>query len=185
GGSQPISADVRVLAATNRDLKAGVDAGTFRLDLFYRLNVFPLQVPSLRERVEDIPVLAEYFAQRYAAKARKNIRRIEKRTLNLLQTYPWPGNVRELQNVIERAAILCDGDTLSVDETWLQRESPARRADAYRLLANWRELASESAKGEQRNQPVISGMAVARSQAGCARCSESKRIRMDATRSSG
>ncbi|TMI35158.1 MAG: sigma-54-dependent Fis family transcriptional regulator, partial [Betaproteobacteria bacterium] len=106
GGSQPISVDVRVLAATNRDLKAGVDAGSFRLDLFYRLNVFPLQVPPLRERVEDIPVLAEYFAQRYAAKARKNIRRIEKPTLELLQDYPWPGNVRELQNVIERAAIL-------------------------------------------------------------------------------
>jgi len=178
GGSQPISVDVRVLAATNRDLKAGVDAGTFRLDLFYRLNVFPLQVPSLRERVEDIPVLAEYFAQRYAAKAQKNIRRIEKRTLKLLQAYPWPGNVRELQNVIERAAILCDGDTLSVDETWLQRESPAWRADSATLAASLegreREMI-EAALAESRGR--VSGPSGAAARLGIARSTLESRIR--------
>ena len=178
GGSQPISVDVRVLAATNRDLKAGVDAGSFRLDLFYRLNVFPLQVPSLRERVEDIPVLAEYFAQRYAAKARKNVRRIEEPTLKLLQAYPWPGNVRELQNVIERAAILCDGDTLSVDETWLQHESPARRADSATLAASLEDRERkmiEAALAESRGR--VSGTSGAAARLGIARSTLESRIR--------
>jgi len=178
GGSEPISVDVRVLAATNRDLKAGVDAGSFRLDLFYRLNVFPLQVPALRERAEDIPVLAEYFAQRYAAKARKNIRRIEEPTLKLLQAYPWPGNVRELQNVIERAAILCDGDTLSVDETWLQHESPARRADAATLAASLEDRERkmiEAALAESRGR--VSGASGAAARLGIARSTLESRIR--------
>jgi formate hydrogenlyase transcriptional activator len=124
GGSQPISVDVRVLAATNRDLKAAVAAGTFREDLFYRLNVFPIQVPPLRQRADDIPPLVEYLIDRCAKKAGKKIRKIEKKTLELFQTYKWPGNVRELQNVVERAVILCDDDTFSVDETWLIQESP-------------------------------------------------------------
>ena len=124
GGSQPMSVDVRVLAATNRDLKAAVAAGTFRQDLFYRLNVFPIQVPPLRQRADDIPPLVEYFIDRYAKKAGKKIRKIEKKTLELFQTYKWPGNIRELQNVVERAVILCDDDTFSVDETWLIKESP-------------------------------------------------------------
>jgi formate hydrogenlyase transcriptional activator len=124
GGSQPISVDVRVLAATNRDLKAAVAAGTFREDLFYRLNVFPIQVPPLRQRADDIPPLVEYLIDRYAKKAGKKIRKIEKKTLELFQTYKWPGNVRELQNVVERAVILCDDDTFSVDETWLIQDSP-------------------------------------------------------------
>jgi formate hydrogenlyase transcriptional activator len=124
GGSQPISVDVRVLAATNRDLKAAVAAGTFREDLFYRLNVFPIQLPPLRQRADDIPPLVEYLIDRYAKKAGKKIRKIEKKTLELFQTYKWPGNVRELQNVVERAVILCDDDTFSVDETWLIQESP-------------------------------------------------------------
>jgi formate hydrogenlyase transcriptional activator len=178
GGSQPISVDVRVLAATNRDLKAGGDAGSFRLDLFYRLNVFPLQVPALRERAEDIPVLAEYFAQRYAAKARKNIRRIEEPTLKLLQAYPWPGNVRELQNVIERAAILCDGDTLSVDETWLQHESPARRADSATLAASLEDRERkmiEAALAESRGR--VSGASGAAARLGLARSTLESRIR--------
>jgi formate hydrogenlyase transcriptional activator len=178
GGSEPISVDVRVLAATNRDLKAGVDAGSFRLDLFYRLNVFPLQVPALRERAEDIPVLAEYFAQRYAAKARKNIRRIEEPTLKLLQAYPWPGNVRELQNVIERAAILCDGDTLSVDETWLQHESPARRADSATLAASLEDRERkmiEAALAESRGR--VSGASGAAARLGIARSTLESRIR--------
>src|SRR5438093_4577897 len=110
GGSQPISVDVRVLAATNRDLKAAVAAGTFREDLFYRLNVFPIQIPPLRQRADDIPPLVEYLIDRYAKKAGKKIRKIEKKTLELFQTYRWPGNVRELQNVLKRSAILYDGE---------------------------------------------------------------------------
>jgi PAS domain S-box-containing protein len=124
GSSQPISVDVRVLAATNRDLKAAVAAGEFRQDLFYRLNVFPIQIPSLRERVDDIPLLVEYFIERYGTKAGKKIRNINRRTLELFQAYDWPGNIRELQNVIERAVILCDGETFSVEETWLKHELP-------------------------------------------------------------
>jgi transcriptional regulator with GAF, ATPase, and Fis domain len=123
GSSQPISIDVRVLAATNRDLEAAVAGGTFRQDLFYRLNVFPIRVPSLRERKDDIPLLVEYLVERYAKRAGKRISNIKKKTLDLFQAYDWPGNIRELQNVIERAVILCDGETFSVDETWLPRKS--------------------------------------------------------------
>jgi PAS domain S-box-containing protein len=124
GGSQTISADVRVLAATNRDLTAAVTLGTFRQDLFYRLNVFPIQMPSLRERVDDVPLLVEYFIERYAKKAGKKIRNIRKQTSELFQAYDWPGNIRELQNVIERAVILCETEIFSVDETWLKRDGP-------------------------------------------------------------
>jgi len=120
GSNQPISIDVRVLAATNRDLQAAVAAGTFREDLFYRLNVFPIRIPPLRERKDDIPLLVEYLVERYAKKTRKTFLHIKKTTLALFQAYDWPGNIRELQNVVERAVILCDGDTFSVDETWLQ-----------------------------------------------------------------
>src|SRR5207302_10694162 len=109
GSNQPIAVDVRVLAATNRDLQAAVAAGTFRQDLFYRLNVFPIQLPSLRERVDDIPLLVAYLIERYATKAGKKIRTITKQTLALFQAYDWPGNIRELQNVVERAVILSDG----------------------------------------------------------------------------
>src|SRR5271170_4861531 len=124
GGSQSVSVDARVLSATNRDLRAAVEAGTFRQDLFYRLNVFPIQMPSLRERADDIPLLVEYLIERYAKKAGKKIRNIDKKTLSLFQEYKWPGNIRELQNVVERAVILCDSETFSVDETWLKRELP-------------------------------------------------------------
>ncbi len=122
GGSQSISVNVRVLAATNRDLKAAMAAGTFRQDLFYRLNVFPIQVPPLRERIDDIPLLVTYLIERYAKKAGKKIRNIQKETLELFQAYDWPGNIRELQNVIQRAIVLCESETFSVDETWLKRE---------------------------------------------------------------
>jgi PAS domain S-box-containing protein len=125
GNSHSIPVDVRVLAATNRDLENAVAGGTFRQDLFYRLNVFPIRVPSLRERADDIPLLVEYLIERYATKAGKRIRRISRSTLTLFQAYDWPGNIRELQNVIERAVILCDGETFSVDETWLTRDSKA------------------------------------------------------------
>jgi predicted ATPase/transcriptional regulator with GAF, ATPase, and Fis domain len=123
GGAQPIHVDVRVITATNRDLKAAVANGSFRQDLFYRLNVFPIEVPPLRERTDDILMLVEYFVQRYAARAGKNIRSIDKKTLSLLQTYDWPGNIRELQNVIERSVILSAGDVFAVDESWLSTES--------------------------------------------------------------
>jgi formate hydrogenlyase transcriptional activator len=123
GSSHPISVDVRILAATNRDLNAAVAAGTFRADLFYRLNVFPIQIPPLRERADDIPLLVEYLIDRYSKKGGKRIRNIKKRTLELLQTYDWPGNVRELQNVVERAVLLCDSEIFSVDETWLKQET--------------------------------------------------------------
>ena len=119
GGSHTISVDVRVLAATNRDLGTAVAEGTFRQDLFYRLNVFPLRMPALRERIDDIPMLVKYLVNRYGERAGKSIRHINKRTVDLFQGYDWPGNVRELQNVIERAVILCDGETFAVDDTWL------------------------------------------------------------------
>ena len=122
GGSQSISVNVRVLAATNRDLKAAMAAGAFRQDLFYRLNVFPIQVPPLRERIDDIPLLVTYLIERYAKKAGKKIKNIQKETLELFQDYDWPGNIRELQNVIQRAIVLCESETFSVDETWLKRE---------------------------------------------------------------
>ena len=123
GGSQSITVDVRVLAATNRDLRSAVAAGAFRQDLFYRLNVFPIRMPALRERRDDIRLLVEYFIERYGKTAGKKFRNINKKTLELFQAYDWPGNIRELQNVIERAVILCDGDTFSIDETWLTREA--------------------------------------------------------------
>lgn len=123
GSSQPISVDVRVVAATNIDLMAAVATGTFREDLFYRLNVFPIQIPSLRERVGDIPLLVEYLIERYAKKTGKKIKTITKKSLDLFQAYDWPGNIRELQNVVERAVILSDGETFSVDEKWLKHES--------------------------------------------------------------
>jgi len=124
GGSHPITVNVRVVAATNRDLRTAVEAGKFRQDLFYRLNVFPIHVPPLRERVDDIPLLLEYLTARYASKVGKRIGSVKKKAMDLFQAYDWPGNIRELQNVVERAVILCDGETLEVDEAWLQRESP-------------------------------------------------------------
>jgi PAS domain S-box-containing protein len=125
GGGQPIHVDVRVIAATNRDLNAAVANGTFRQDLLYRLNVFPIEVPPLRERKDDILILVDYFVQRYANRAGKNIRSIDQKTLDLLQSYDWPGNIRELQNVIERSIILSSTDVFSVDELWLsKRTSP-------------------------------------------------------------
>jgi formate hydrogenlyase transcriptional activator len=124
GAERPIAVDVRVLTATNRDLNRGIDQGTFRADLFYRLNVFPIKLPALRDRPGDIPLLVQYLVERYAQKAGKRFRRVSKETLDLFEGYPWPGNVRELQNVIERAVILCEGDIFSVEANWLGTESP-------------------------------------------------------------
>ena len=134
GGNQTVRVDVRVLAATNRDLGASVADGTFRRDLFYRLNVFPIQLPVLRDRMDDIPLLVEYLVDRYAKKAGKRIRSISKDTLSLFRDYNWPGNIRELQNVVERAVILCDGETFCVDPSWLTPAVPRPAAPAVPLV---------------------------------------------------
>jgi formate hydrogenlyase transcriptional activator len=170
GGNQPISVDVRVLAATHRDLKAAVAAGSFRQDLFYRFNVFPIQMPSLRERLDDIPLLVEYLIERYAKKAGKKIRQIRKQTLELFQTYDWPGNIRELQNVIERAVVLCEGETFSVDETWLKGEQDRQDGPAIRLIAsieNREREMIEAALAQSRGQ--VSGLTGAAAKLGIPR----------------
>ncbi len=131
GGTATIRADVRVVAATNRDLRAAIEAGTFRSDLYYRLNVFPIELPPLRERREDIRALAEVFVERYARRAGKTIRCISDSTLALLEAYPWPGNIRELQNVVERSVIMCESDVFSIDEGWLPHEA-TRAQQAHR-----------------------------------------------------
>ena len=122
GGTRSIRTNVRVIAATNRNLQVAIQAGTFRSDLFYRLNVFPIDMPPLRERREDIPVLVEYFVDHCARKVGKNIQGITKESLDLLRSYPWPGNIRELQNVIERSVIMCETENFSVDKTWLAEQ---------------------------------------------------------------
>ncbi len=142
GGTQPVPIDVRVIAATNHDLQAAVEAGSFRSDLFYRLNVFPIRMPSLRERVEDIPLLVAYLTQRYTTKMGKKINGIDKKTMELFQKYHWPGNVRELQNVIERAVILCEGATFTADENWLGQASP-RPAPSGIALASLKDQEKE------------------------------------------
>jgi len=128
GGTRSIRTNVRVIAATNRNLQEAIAAGAFRSDLFYRLNVFPLELPPLRERREDIPVLVEYFIDRCARNVGKDIRGINKKSLDLLQSYPWPGNIRELQNVVERSVIMCETENFSVDETWLPQQPVASEA---------------------------------------------------------
>ena len=165
GGAKPIRADVRVVAATNRDLDAAVGAGTFRMDLFYRLNVFPIHVPPLRERKEDISMLVEYFIERYASKVGKKISNIEKKTLELFQGYAWPGNIRELQNIIERTVILCTNEVFSVDESWLSRQAPPLAQSsaplAEKLLDQERKMI-EIALGETKGRVAGSSGAAAR-----------------------
>ncbi|HTP05243.1 MAG TPA: sigma 54-interacting transcriptional regulator [Nitrospirota bacterium] len=155
GGNKAIRANVRVIAATSRDLQVAIEAGIFRRDLFYRLNVFPIEIPPLRERKEDIPLLVEYFIDRYAGKAGKKIRGINNRTLDLFRSYPWPGNIRELQNVIERSVILCDTENFSVDERWLLREcrqtQPASQPLSHELVTHEKEMI-EAALAESRGR---------------------------------
>ncbi len=128
GGTQPIAVDVRIIAATNRDLESAINEGTFRPDLFYRLNVFPIHVPALRERKGEIPMLLDHFIQQYAGRMGRNIRSVSSESLELLQAYDWPGNIRELQNVVERSLILSSGDVFCVDESWFaQKEAPGAR----------------------------------------------------------
>ncbi len=147
GGSRSIHADVRVIAATNRDLQAAIAGGTFRSDLFYRLNVFPIEIPSLRERREDIPLLVEYFIDRYGRKAGKSFQAVNKKSFDLLQSYPWPGNIRELQNVIERSVIVCETENFSVDESWLSRRPVENevQVELYEKLAAQEKVMIESA----------------------------------------
>jgi PAS domain S-box-containing protein len=135
GGIRPIRVDVRVIAATNRDLQAAIGAGSFRSDLFYRLNVFPIEIPPLRERGEDIPLLVEYFIDRYARKAGKRITTVDKKTLRSLESYPWPGNIRELQNVIERSVIVCETEDFSVDESWLSQQPSNGKTESQLYLS--------------------------------------------------
>ena len=135
GGDRTIRCEVRVIAATNRDLQAAVAAGAFRSDLFYRLNVFPIEMPPLRKRKEDIPLLVEYFIDRFARKSGKSFKRVNRRSLDLLQSYPWPGNIRELQNVIERSVIVCESENFSVDESWLSSQPPAEEPKSQVGLA--------------------------------------------------
>jgi len=125
GGTGSIQTNVRVIAATNRDLEAAIAAGMFRSDLFYRLNVFPIEMPPLRERREDIPLLVGYFVDRFARRAGKHFQAVSKKSLDLLQSYPWPGNIRELQNVIERSVVVCETESFAVDESWLSRPTLA------------------------------------------------------------
>jgi formate hydrogenlyase transcriptional activator len=179
GGSRRIRSDVRVIAATNRDLQAAISSGTFRSDLFYRLNVFPIEMPSLRERGGDIPLLVEYFVDRYARKSHKKIKRVNKKTLELLQSYPWPGNIRELQNVIERSMILCETEIFSIDESWLPRqplltESKNHSELPRRLLAQEREMI-EAALKESRGR--IFGPEGAASKLGIPRSTLESKIR--------
>jgi len=152
GGAGSIRTDVRVIAATNRDLEAAIAGGTFRSDLYYRLNVFPIAMPPLRERREDIPLLVEYFIDRFARQAGKSFKVLNKESLELLQSYPWPGNIRELQNVIERSVIVCESGTFSVDESWLSRQPPAtgpnRAPDLFKRLPSEEKLAIEAALRE-------------------------------------
>jgi PAS domain S-box-containing protein len=152
GGAASIRTDVRVIAATNRDLEAAIAEGKFRSDLFFRLNVFPIDMPPLRERPEDIPLLVEYFIDRYARKAGKSFQRVNKKSLDLLQSYPWPGNIRELQNVIERSVIVCETENFSVDESWLSRQPPAirpdRRSDLFKRLPSQEKAIIEAALSE-------------------------------------
>src|SRR5208282_2504784 len=140
GSNQTIRANVRVIAATHRDLPSAIEAGTFRSDLYYRINVFPLEIPPLRERKEDIRLLVEYFIDRYASKTGKHIRHIAKKSMDQLQSYAWPGNIRELQNVIERSVILCDSENFSVDENWLSGATRAGRPLAKEMISQESEL---------------------------------------------
>ncbi len=179
GGTRRIRADVRVIAATNRDLPGAIRAGSFRSDLFYRLHVFPIEIPSLRERRADIPLLVEYFVDRYARKAGKNIKRVNKKTLELLQSYPWPGNIRELQNVIERSVIVCETENFSVDKSWLSQQPRDTRLGcklhfSQMLAATEKEVIEEALR---ESQGRVFGPSGAAAKLGLARSTLESKIR--------
>jgi formate hydrogenlyase transcriptional activator len=178
GGNQTVPVNVRVLAATNKDLLAAVADGTFRQDLFYRLNVFPIRLPALRERVDDIPLLVEYLVEQYSRKAGKRIRSISKHTLDLFQEYEWPGNVRELQNVVERAVILCDGDVFCVDPSWLVPASANPTTPTIPLVADLAEREKTMIENALREaEGLISGPTGAAAKLGMPRQTLESKIR--------
>jgi transcriptional regulator with GAF, ATPase, and Fis domain len=165
GGNRVIPVDVRVIAATNRDLSTAIATTKFRTDLFYRLNVFPIQVPPLRQRKEDIPILVEYFVERFADKMGKQIGKVDKKTLELFQTYHWPGNIRELQNIIERSVILCSGDAFWIDEAWLSTQGLPQMASSGPLpetLHNQEKDIIEAALAETKGKVAGSNGAAAK-----------------------
>jgi formate hydrogenlyase transcriptional activator len=176
GGQQSIRVDVRVVAATNRDLKAAVANGSFREDLYYRLNVFPLEIPPLRARRADIPLLVEYFIDRYGRKAGKDIRSVDKKTLQLLQSYPWPGNIRELQNIIERSVIVCETEIFTVDESWLQshERSGSKLHFSQKVAAKEKEVIEEALR---ESQGRVFGPSGAAAKLGIARSTLESKIR--------
>ena len=181
GGNRRMHANVRVIAATNRDLQAAISTGGFRSDLFYRLHVFPITLPTLRDRQEDIPLLVEYFVDRYARKAGKKIKSVSKKTLKLLQSYPWPGNIRELQNVIERSVILCESEIFSIDENWFPRPVSApseakQQVELPRRLLAQEKLMIESALKETLGR--VSGPAGAAARLGIPRSTLESKIRL-------
>jgi len=157
GGTQSVSVDVRVIAATNRDLTSEVAEGRFRQDLFYRLNVFPIRLPALRERISDISLLVGYLIDRYAKKLGKKIRNIDKKTIELFHAYDWPGNIRELQNVVERAVILSEGETFFVDGTWLTHMTPKLAATTAPLVADLVEREREILEAALRQSEGVVG----------------------------
>jgi Transcriptional regulator containing PAS, AAA-type ATPase, and DNA-binding domains len=179
GGNGSIKTNVRVIVATNRDLPAAIAAGTFREDLFYRLNVFPVEIPPLRERSEDIPMLVQYFIDRYARKEGKNIGRASKETLGLFQMYSWPGNIRELQNVIERSVIVSESESFSVDESWLSRQtlrnSLASQPELRQRVATEEKQAIEAALTESRGR--VFGPSGAAARLGIARSTLESKIK--------
>src|SRR6266446_848083 len=178
GGNRIIPTDVRVIAATNRDLTEAITAGTFRADLFYRLNVFPIEVPPLRKRKEDIPMLVEYFVKRYAEKLGKQICKIDNKTLELCQSYPWPGNIRELQNIVERSVILCGGDTFWIEKAWLALVPPPRQELAGPLpdtLQNQEKTIIETALAESKGK--VAGLQGAAAKLGIPRSTLDSKIK--------
>jgi PAS domain S-box-containing protein len=179
GGNRSIRTNVRVIVATNRDLQLAISAGEFREDLFYRLNVFPIEIPPLRKRKEDIPLLVQYFIDRYARELGKNIRNINKETVDLFQSYPWPGNIRELRNVIERSVIVCETESFSVDESWIsrqpQRARPTSQLELPQRLAAEEKQAIEAALTESRGR--VFGPSGAAAKLGIARSTLESKIR--------
>jgi len=179
GGTRSIQTNVRVVAATNRNLQMAIAAGTFRSDLFYRLNVFPIEIPPLRERRDDIPVLVEYFVDHCARKVGKNIQGITKESLDLLRSYPWPGNIRELQNVIERSVIMCETENFSLDKTWLAQQplatEPKTRLDLSEKLAAQEKEIIEAALRESAGR--VFGPSGAATKLGIARSTLESKIR--------
>jgi formate hydrogenlyase transcriptional activator len=162
GSSQTIRVNVRMVAATSRDLPAMVEAREFREDLYYRLNIFPLVIPPLRDRSDDIPLLVEYFTARFADRVGRKINRVDRRTMELLQAYHWPGNIRELQNVIERGVILAESGTLRVDASILGAREPRKPAASPSVFEQSEKELIEAMLAETRGRVAGSKGAAAR-----------------------